>query len=165
MSLTPDQKRKRDREIKQFGSEWEYYIPSLELRRKKTRGFRGFINKIWKRKYKVKTLYIWAKEKFSGFQLLSHKFPLTHDNIIKPSNMPYIFALKNGWTIPEEDLKTLTQGPLLSEDGKLLVKQGGKFQYYWNKTWPVIVVISVLLSLIASSAFLLERIIIWFIGC
>lgn len=61
--------------------------------------------------------------------------------------MPDIYALNNGWTIPESDLKTLTHGPLLSEEGDILVKQGGKISFFWNKVWPYIVVIATISGL------------------
>jgi len=45
------------------------------------------------------------------------EFPFEHDNIKKPKEIPYNFAMQGGWTIPEEHLSKLIKGPLISEDG------------------------------------------------
>jgi len=154
MTLTPDQLRKRENEIKRLAFDWEIHVPSKELRRIRKSGLADLIGRIWKRKYTMKILYIWTAEQFSRFQLMSENIPLEHDNIIKPKDVPYIFALKNGWTIPDKDLKTLTNGPLVSESGELLVKANGTLSYYWNKIWPIVVIVSILLSLVRSLTWL-----------
>jgi len=154
LGLTPDQERKRQREIKLLANDWEAYPPTSELKRRTKKGFWWLIDKIWKRKYQVKILYLWSAELFANLNMMSYPVPLDHDNLKKPENMPYIFALKNGWTIPESDLKTLTHGPLLSEKGVILVKEGGKFSFYWNKIWPTVVVFVTLIGLIRSIAWL-----------
>lgn len=56
------------------------------------------------------------------------------DNIPnKPTEIPTIFALQNKWEIPDKDLKTLYDGPLLAANGKLIVKPDRLLFYYWRK--------------------------------
>jgi len=156
MALTPDQERKRKQEIELVNKDWEAYTPTSELRRKTKKGIWWLIDKIWLRKHKMKTLYLWTAELFDNMNMKSYDIPLEHDNFKKPKNMPYVFALKNGWTVPEKDIKTLTHGPLLSETGEILVKEGGVFSYYWNKVWPPVVIISTLIGLLRSIAWLIN---------
>jgi len=154
MALTPDQQRKRKKDIELLAHDWEVFIPTLELRRKAKKGIWRYINRVWRRKHKVKTLYLWVAETFAQLQMMSHVVPLTHDNIQKPKNMPFIFALQGGWTIPKRDLRTLTHGPLLSETGDLLVKGGGRLSFYWNKLWPIIAGVATIGGLVRFVAWL-----------
>ena len=155
MSLTPDQERKRQSLIQKFNEDWEFRTKTLEIARKKKSGFAKIIDLVWKRKYKVKTLYLWVSKHFSGSILMAYPFPLRHDNMPKTPNMPTKFILEGGWSIPEADLKCLLEGPLLSEDGRVLVKPNGQLSYYWNKYWPRVVVIATILGLIRGIAWLI----------
>ncbi len=154
MSLTPDQERTKKREIELVNKDWEAYTPTSELRRKPKKGVWWLADKLWRRKHKLKTLYLWTAELFANINMMSYDVPLEHDNLVKPKSVPYMFALKNGWTIPDKDLKTLTHGPLFSETGEMLVKEGGIVSYYWNKVWPSIAVIATIFGLIRSIVWL-----------
>lgn len=158
MPITPDQERQRRTMIKNVAKDWEVRTTTLELARKTKSRFWKFINLFWKRKVKVMALYFWVDELFTQPNMMSYPLPLDHDNIRKPSNMPYIFTLKSGWTIPEKDLKYLYDGPLLSENGAVLVKPGGYLAYYWSKAWPVIAALGTLLGIIKSIYWIIEMI-------
>lgn len=160
MALTPDQKRKRKKEIEVLAHDWEVFIPTLELRRKAKKRIWRFVDRVWRRKHKVKTLYLWVAETFAQPGMMSYEVPLTHDNIKKPKDMPFIFALQGGWTIPERDLRTLTNGPLLSETGELLVKEGGRLSFYWNKLWPFVVSLATIVGLVVG----LVSLVVWLFG-
>ncbi len=139
---TPDQKREINRLVNLFSKDFEYLISTKEIRRKKKTGFYILIDFLWKRKYKVKVLYTWVLQSWIDPKMSGEDFPMDHDYQIKPENLPTYFSLQKGWTIPNKDLKTLTNGPLLGEDGNLLVKPGGKISYYWNKIWPTLTIIA-----------------------
>ena len=154
MALTADQERKRRKEIELLANDWEAHTPTSELRGKTKNDIWWLIDKIWRRKHEVKTLYLWSAEFFARPHMGSYTVPLTHDNLKKPKDVPFMFALTGGWTIPERDLQTLTYGPLLSESGQLLVKEGGWLSIYWKKVWPVIVVVATLGGLVRFIAWL-----------
>jgi hypothetical protein len=108
-----------------------------------------------RRKCKVETLYQWACEVFALRDMMKHQFPFRHLNIEGSKDMPVTFVLVNPWSIPDDDLKTLTHGPLRNEAGKLLVHEGGRFSYHW-RTWgrKVVVVVGVLGSLASIIMFM-----------
>jgi hypothetical protein len=124
MTLTPDQQRRRDARISAFDRRWEFSAASKEIRLKPVGWLKRFFEMFWRRKFSVRTVYLWAKERWSTTHMMSYSFPLTHDNMLKPDEIPYIFALQNGWTIPASDAKRLFEGPLLSETGELIVRPG-----------------------------------------
>lgn len=77
------------------------------------------------KRYTVRDLYIYVYDYFHAPEritiLMPIEFPMDHDNIKKPKDIPYNFVLKGGWKIPDEYSKKLIKGPLISEDGSSLI--------------------------------------------
>lgn len=61
-------------------------------------------------------------DKWSKPDAIRLQFPVDHDNMpIK--GFPIKYKLINGWTIPNSDIKYLTNGPLVSEDLRKIIVQ------------------------------------------
>jgi len=66
-------------------------------------------------------MYWWSAWKWYGSDMMPYPDAVKHDDIpIK--DFPRKHQLVNGWSISEDDLKYLFDGPLIDENGKILVK-------------------------------------------
>jgi len=111
---TPDQSREIGRAVKSFSEDWYVDFKTKEIRRNPIQGWRRWLNVIWKRKYPVFALYWWAKHNWASELLIVFPFPIQSDNM-PIEGFPMKYELLGGWTIPKDDLKYLTHGPLASE--------------------------------------------------
>lgn len=116
MALTPEEENFRSNWITLFGEDWELRAATREIARKTK-------VKIWPRRHRVKTMYLWIKVNWSQFANSNLPFPMDHDNLPKSPGQPVQFALLGGWTIPKSDLVYLTEGPLYDEHWELLVPE------------------------------------------
>jgi len=127
--LTPSEERKRKKQIDDFEKGW-YADPSTsEIRHKKLSKFQKFLNLFWKKKYKVSDMYWWSSWKWYGWNMMPYADAVKHDDIpIK--GFPRKYQLVNGWSIPKEDLDYLYEGPLIDENGNILVKHQSGLQKF-----------------------------------
>ncbi len=61
-------------------------------------------------RFDMRSVYLWAAEEFSQRSLMREETPLKHDNILKPSDAVWIYALQNQWTITRSALRHLHSG-------------------------------------------------------
>ncbi|MEH6517283.1 MAG: hypothetical protein V7742_11395 [Halioglobus sp.] len=118
MRDTPTEAQKRDasKAGEEFAKGWEIvHSPSPKVRRK-SRGRLGQLKDyVWAKRYRVYALYWFAKyeyqrdhEKHAPFD-----FPIKSDNMGTVPGVPTKYALDSKWSIPDEDLKYLVDGPLV----------------------------------------------------
>lgn len=126
-NLTPSEARKRKKEVEDFDKAW-YVDPSTsEIRRSELDKLHKIIDLFWRKKYRVSDMYWWSSWKWYGWELMPYPDAVKHDDIpIK--GFPRKHQLVNGWSIPEEDLKYLFDGPLIDENGNILVKHQSRLQ-------------------------------------
>lgn len=111
---TPDQLRNIDNLVRLFDNDWFADTSTKEIRRKPLTGWCRFFDVVWKRKHSIFAMYWWVKRNWASDRLIVHQYPIRSDNMpIK--GFPVKCELQGGWTIPEADLKYLTNGPLASE--------------------------------------------------
>lgn len=145
MTLTPDLVRKRHRALKSVGERWCLDFATKEIRRKPPTGWATVRQLLWRDRDTIWEFYVW----------LRHRQALP-DAILSPSQIdgdglpmkgfPRKFALAGGWTIPQDDLKYLKDGPLASEDRhEILVpaSQGvSRFFDLFKQVAPIVTVAS-----------------------
>ncbi|RLA79869.1 MAG: hypothetical protein DRG78_12070 [Epsilonproteobacteria bacterium] len=86
------------------------------------------------------------------------KNPITHDNI-RVEGIPFKYELHGNWQIEEDDLKYLFDGPLIDQDGDLLVPADNKLK----KLQRILPFLTILISFISAIIFLVYRIYIFII--
>ncbi len=128
---TPDQLRNINALVERFDKDWFADTQTMEIRRKPREGWRKAFDVIWKRKHTVFALYWWVRRNWANERLIVHHYPVRSDNMpIK--GFPVKCELQGGWTIPKEDLRFLTHGPLASEGlYEILVPAAVGWQRIW----------------------------------
>jgi hypothetical protein len=77
---------------------------------------------LWWRRHRVDTLYrVLRQEHESGIEMSGPGTEAT--TLGRPIDQP-VYRLCDGWRIPQDDLKYLRRGSLLSENGDLLMAAG-----------------------------------------
>ena len=128
-NLTPSEARKRKRQIDDFEKDWHVDPSTLEIKYRELSGFPKFINLFWKRKYKVSDMYWWSSWKWYGWDMMPYPDAVKHDDI-PIRGFPRKHQLVNGWSISKDDLSYLYDGPLIDENGNLLVKHQTRLQKF-----------------------------------
>ncbi len=128
---TPSEIRKREKTIINFDKNWQIDLNTKEIQHNPSSNwFSSLIHFFWKKKYKVEDLYWWSSQKWATSEMMSFQIPIKHDDIIL-KGFPRKNQMLNGWTIPNEDLKYLYDGPLSDESGnKLLVNYQTKINKF-----------------------------------
>ncbi len=109
--LSPSELRKRNKAIQYFDEHWYIDTQTYEIRHKQLSIFS-----------RITDLYWWSSAKWYELRLMPYPDAIKRDDV-PIIGFPRKHQLKNGWTIPAEDLKYLTVGPLVDESGqKTLVK-------------------------------------------
>ena len=92
-------------------------------------GFFGFP------KFTVNEFYSFLIDKFSNPPMLSHEEPMDAEGI-KDSSAHYPrYIMINNWSINKKDLKHLIKGPLISQDGNIILVSKTP---YLKTTWEII---------------------------
>lgn len=129
--------------------DWKIDEKKKEISISKKNGISGVVEKIWRRKHKTEVLYRWLQ-----YELYQNEMHLANiierDQIPKRENYPRVYTLLDDWTIPKKDRSSLTHGPLFDSNGVELVKPGGIVSYYWNRFWPVFVVIATIVGFVSA---------------
>lgn len=73
------------------------------------------------RKHTLAQMYDWMNFSATRETFMRMGWPLDHDNMATVDGMPRKWSLSNGWTIPRDEVKHLSDGPLTDENGRLLV--------------------------------------------
>ena len=115
MTLTPDLIRRRDLALKSVGARWYLNFKTREIRRRELSGIDSIRQFFWRDRNPVWEFYVWLRHQQAEPDARCFSNPIDGDNIpIK--GFPKKYALQGGWTIPQDDLKYLSDGPLASED-------------------------------------------------
>ena len=138
----------REAIIKKMTENWEIDTANSEIRTKPIPRYKEIINWLLFKKYKVKELYIFIYHEFHAEdkidEMMRYSFPIDHDNIKKPKGIPFIYVMKNGWTIPDKDLKKLISGPLISEHGYVeLVPIDSKAKILFQKLVRLLIALTI----------------------
>jgi hypothetical protein len=119
---TPEQKRRIEKAKTELSEFWYVDFNTKEIRHKESSRLQKFIEIFWKKRNSVGELYWWIKYRFAKEDAMPFHFPIQSDNM-PIEGFPMKYELKGGWTIPSNDLKYLTKGPLASEGlSKVLVQ-------------------------------------------
>ncbi len=125
MASLSHKERKRRNAIRRMAEDWEIDTQNYEIRLKEKPWYINVWYWITLKHYTVRELYYFVYDHFHNpsriAQLMPIEFPLDHDNIKKPSGVPYNFVMQGGWEIPPVFAKKLIKGPLISEDGSTLI--------------------------------------------
>ena len=125
MTHLSHKEKKRLRIIARMESDWIIDTANLEIRLKEMPWYIQFWNWLTLKRYTVRELYIFVYDYFHRpsniKRLMPISFPIDHDNIKKPKGVPFNFVMQGGWEIPSDYLPKLIEGPLISEDGSLLL--------------------------------------------
>ncbi|MFC1998828.1 hypothetical protein ACFLVR_04200 [Chloroflexota bacterium] len=113
--------QKRMKIVKNLSKDWMIDTQHEEIRRKT----RPWYIHVWYflifKRYTVRELYTYVYDYFhceaNIHKLMPISFPMDHDNIKKPKDVPFNFVMLDKWEIPDEDAKILMKGPLISSDG------------------------------------------------
>ncbi len=125
---TPSELRKTKKGIKSFDKQWYIDKQTSEIRHNKLDWTSKFIDFFWRKKHTVSDLYWWTSRNWSNTKMIDYEIPIKHDDV-SIQGFPRKYQLINKWTIPENDLKYLYNGPLVDESGQnILVKHQSKFQ-------------------------------------
>lgn len=125
---SPSELRKIEKGITSFNHHWYIDKQTSEIRHKKLSGSSKFLDFFWRRKHAVSDLYWWISRNWSNTKMMDVDTPIKHDDV-SIKGFPRKYQLENNWTIPEDDLKYLYNGPLVDESGHLiLVKHQSNFQ-------------------------------------
>lgn len=125
---TPSELRKRERGIRSFDGHWYIDAKTSEIKHISLEGWSKFIDLFWRKKHKVSDLYWWSSNKWATSEMMPFDDAIRHDDV-PIAGFPRKHQMRNGWTIPSEDLKYLYEGPLVDETGhKILVKHQSKIQ-------------------------------------
>ena len=131
MTVIPRKEEKRRNVVANMAKNWTIDTNNKEIRLIKRPWYIRFWHLITLKRYAVRELYIYVYDYFHApdriQQLMPIAFPMDHDNIKKPKDVPYNFALKGGWEIPVEFSRKLIKGPLISEDGSTLIVSTDSF--------------------------------------
>jgi hypothetical protein len=125
---TPYQIRKKKEGIDSFDKYWNINPKTSEIYRIDLTNWRWFLNLLWRKKHAVETLYWWTIEKWATSEIITQTSPLKHDDI-PFQGLLRKYQLTNGWTIPDNNLKFLKNGPLLNNQGtEILVNYQNRFK-------------------------------------
>ena len=118
-----------------MSKDWIIDTHNLEIRLRNRPWYIKFWHWITLKRYTVRELYIYVYEHFHHpsriAQLMPIEFPIDHDNIKKPKEVPFNCVMQGGWEIPREYANKLIKGPLISEDGaSLIVKTDSHFDIF-----------------------------------
>jgi hypothetical protein len=122
-TLSARQKDKIQRLINKFSEDWEINITNFPtIRHKKKKGLQRVLQKFFGRKHRVIALYYFINKAYSeNSEYMKYWFPIDHDNT--PVNgVPLKFSLDSSWNISDDDLKYLYEGPLVDQNGIVLVQ-------------------------------------------
>lgn len=114
--MTPHRRRQAEHNAKNVDKFWRADSATKELRRVNA----GLLTR---RKHTLAQLYDWMNFSATRETFVRVGWPLDHDNMAAVVGMPRKWSLANGWTIPPDEVKHLSDGPLTDENGKLLVPQ------------------------------------------
>ena len=112
---TPKQKRRIERLASEFGENWENDYTNKQIVRKPRSVTKAVWETIIGKKFSVFAMYWWVKkDRLNNRTSRKFDIPLRHDNTpIK--GLPIKYELQGGWTLKDEDLRFLKDGPLISE--------------------------------------------------
>ena len=118
--LTPSEARKRQKLIEDFDKCWYVNAETSEIRHQELNLYQKALGLFWRKKYKVSDMYCWSTWKWYGWDMMSYPDSIKHDDI-PIQGFPRKYQLINDWSIPQEDLKYLYDGPLINENGDILI--------------------------------------------
>ena len=128
-TLTPDRIRHIAKKIGSIDLSWYFDTDTKEIRRKSLKGWRRYLDLIWRERHKVGELYWWINQNWADETLIVFSFPMRHDNM-PIQGFPMKFELQGGWSIPKADLRYLSDGPLTSEGrSEILVPANQGWRY------------------------------------
>ena len=98
-----------------MGERWYLDFKTHEIRRKELSTIESIRQLFWRDRNTVWEFYVWLRHRQAEADAMCFSNQIDGDNIpIK--GFPKKYALQGGWTIPQDDLKYLSGGPLASED-------------------------------------------------
>jgi hypothetical protein len=86
-----------------------------EIRRKPPTGLAAVRQLFWRDRNTVWEFYVWLRHRQAESDAMAFPNQIDGDNL-PMKGFPKKYALAGGWTIPQDDLKYLKDGPLASED-------------------------------------------------
>jgi len=154
--------KRREKLVKSFSEDWEIDT-SIEptIRYKKVAGIHGLWKKYFGKKHSVFAMYWFFKhDRLNNHESRKFYFPIEHDNM-PVSGVPMKYEMQGTWQIDEGDLKYLYGGPLIDQDGDLLVPVDTKIkklQRFIQLAAPFLVFTSAAIGIIIKLPQLLELI-------
>lgn len=102
--------------MERFGEDWEIRPQEKIIARKEKPGLAGLRNRWLPRKHPVHTLYRFLNRWLDTPDGVIHPTPIDRGPFVTAAGSSTHYYLRDGWRIPEKDLKYLIDGPLFSED-------------------------------------------------
>lgn len=115
MTLSPDLVRRRDKALQSVGERWCLDFSTKEIRRHPLSGLAAIRQLFWRDRNTVWEFYVWLRHRQAEPDAMAFSNQIDGDNL-PMKGFPKKYALAGGWTIPQDDLKYLRDGPLASED-------------------------------------------------
>ncbi len=157
---TPRKKKRREKLVKAFAEDWEIDTSTgPTIRYKKYSGLKGLYQKFFGRKHSVSAMYWFFKhDRLKNQGSRGFDFPIKHDNMPIPG-VPFKYEMQGTWQLEDEDTKYLFGGPLIDQDGDLLVPVDTKLkrvQRFVQFAAPFFVLTSAVIGIIIKFPQLLE---------
>ena len=146
---TPRKQKRREKLIQHFSEDWTYEISDVPtIRYRRHSGLKGIWQRLFGRKHTIFALYWFFKHEYRlNEELRKFQFPVAHDNM-PVQGFPFKYEMHGRWHIDDDDLKYLYGGPLIDQQGELMVPVDGgvkKAQRIAKLVTPFIALVSALL--------------------